>query len=280
MGPRNVFGKFRGHVRHGWVFAGFLCGMTETEKPGSGFEPGADGGCGEGARALAEWWLSVLRHTYPGWRIRHVREGAGEWRATRRVPPTEEEREAGVVPSIAGGDAPALADALAVQDDICHRLRWPEEAEKDGMRPGRRAVRVFAAERASVAEARRWVRTVLDGHPRRDDAVLLLSEAFANAVAHTCSKQIGVIVLTREDGIVAVQVADQGSETVPFACRCTPDEMAESGRGIGIIRSQSARWGFTEEPTGGVLWFELAPGPDRLRRSAQAAMLTAGKPFN
>ncbi|MEV5410386.1 ATP-binding protein [Thermopolyspora sp. NPDC052614] len=250
--------------------------MTETGKRVPGFEAGADGGRGEGAQAVEEWQLSVLRHTYPGWRIRHVRQGAGGWWATRRVPPTAEEREAGVVPSIARADAPALAEALAVQDDICHRLRWPEEAEPGTERPGRRVTRVFAAERASVAEARRWMRTVLDGHSRRDDAVLLLSEAFANAVAHTRSTRIEVTVLTGEDGVVAVQVADQGSETVPYMCRCVRDEMAESGRGIGIIRAESERWGFTEEPAGGLLWFELAPKPSGLRNAAQAVFSPAG----
>jgi len=162
-----------------------------------------------------------------------------------------------VVPSIARADAPSLAQALAAQEDISHRLRWPEEA--GGVRARRPVRRVFAAEGVAVGEARRWLRLVLDGHPRRDDAVLLLSEAFTNAVVHTRSSQVEVTVLPGEDGHVTVQVADQGSETFPVACGCARDAPAESGRGVALIRSRATRWGFVEEPVGGVLWFELGP---------------------
>lgn len=233
------------HVRFERVFTCFLCGMTETGKIASGFGPGED----DDALTLEEWQLAVLRHTYPAWRIQPVRHGAGGWRATRRVPPSAEERETGMVGSIARADAPSLAEALAEQEDLGRRARRP-------------VGRVFAAEGAAVGEARRWLRRVLDGHPRRDDAVLLLSEAFTNAVVHTRSRQVGVTVLPGEGGVVAVQVADQGSETFPFACGCVRDVLAESGRGVALIRSRATRWGFVEEPVGGVLWFELAPEED------------------
>jgi Anti-sigma regulatory factor (Ser/Thr protein kinase) len=230
--------------------------MTETEKIGAAPGPGEDDGLDD-TLTLPEWQLSVLRHTYPGWRIRPVRQGKGGWWATRLVPPTPQEREAGVVPSLARADAPSLAQALAVQEDLSHRVRWPEEAV--GARARRPVTRAFAAEGVAAGEARRWLRLVLDGHPRRDDAVLLLSEAFTNAVVHTRSSRVEVTVLPGEDGIVTVQVADQGSDTFPFACGCARDPLAESGRGVALIRSRATRWGFAEEPAGGVLWFELGP---------------------
>src|SRR5690554_5376521 len=45
----------------------------------------------------------------------------------------------------------------------------------------------FASAKASVGEARRWLSKVLERHPRRDDAVILLSEAVTNSVVHTRS---------------------------------------------------------------------------------------------
>ncbi|GGM61755.1 hypothetical protein GCM10010106_04720 [Thermopolyspora flexuosa] len=162
---------------------------------------------------------------------------------------------------ITSGGGPEGHDARAVPENHCRRGRWPaSETEPD--RTWRPESRIFSADRATVGEARRWLRLVLDGHPRLDDAVLLLSEVFTNAVVHTRSGRVEVTVLPDEDGTVTIQVADQGSETFPFACGCVRDTLAESGRGIDLIRSQAQRWGFTEEPTGGLLWFELASNED------------------
>ncbi|GII80638.1 hypothetical protein Sru01_56200 [Sphaerisporangium rufum] len=123
----------------------------------------------------------------------------------------------------------------------------------------------FPATEAAVGEARRRLRTLLAGHPRQDDAVLLLSETFTNAVLHTRSAAIGVVVLLGVDGHVQVEVVDQGAATSPCARPDPAGEPAESGRGIHLVRTLAARWGFFAEPGRCVTWFALDRHP--LRRT-------------
>lgn len=120
----------------------------------------------------------------------------------------------------------------------------------------------FAAAKASVGEARRWLRKVLDRHPRRDDAVILLSEAMTNSVVHTRSAAVEVTVHADVEGRLLITVTDEGSATIPDIRPRPADDLAESGRGLDLIRSLSCRWGFTEERPRCSLWFVLAPtGP-------------------
>ncbi|MEO3814545.1 ATP-binding protein [Sphaerisporangium sp. B11E5] len=115
----------------------------------------------------------------------------------------------------------------------------------------------FAATEAAVAEARRWLRGVLAGHPRCDDAVLLLSETFTNAVVHTRSDAVGVVVLADGGERVQVEVVDRGAETLPCTCARAAGRLEEGGRGVGLLRAMSARWGFFEEAPCCVVWFAL-----------------------
>jgi hypothetical protein len=74
--------------------------------------------------ALIEQQLAVLNQTYPAWRITRVRRSDGTpggWWATRHKALTDDQRAAGLVPSIARGDAVALVMELAVQDEIAHQ---------------------------------------------------------------------------------------------------------------------------------------------------------------
>ncbi|MEU9890782.1 ATP-binding protein [Sphaerisporangium sp. NPDC051011] len=114
---------------------------------------------------------------------------------------------------------------------------------------------VFPAAETSVAEARRWLGKILDGHPRRDDAVLLLSEAATNSLSHTESVTIGVTMTIEENGDVRIEVADEGAETIPSIPAHPDDDLTSSGRGIRLIRALSTRWGFTEDHPHHVLWF-------------------------
>lgn len=133
---------------------------------------------------------------------------------------------------------------------------------QDGVVGGEPALRVvaragFAAGEGAVAEARRWLRGVLAGHSRCEDAVLLLSETFTNAVVHTRSDAVGVVVLTGDGGLVQVEVVDGGAGTVPCTCERAADRLEEGGRGVGLLRAMSARWGFFEEAPCCVVWFAL-----------------------
>ncbi|GII78101.1 hypothetical protein Sru01_30830 [Sphaerisporangium rufum] len=137
----------------------------------------------------------------------------------------------------------------------------------------RRESAVFPGEVASAGEARRWLRKVLADHPRRDDAVLLLSEIFTNAVTYTDSPQIPVTVLVGWDRTVEVKVTDQGGSTVPCGCRAPADPLAERGRGIRLVRDLARRWGFLRDATGCTVWFTLDPHdtPDGHRPPAAPA---------
>jgi anti-sigma regulatory factor (Ser/Thr protein kinase) len=73
------------------------------------------------------------------------------------------------------------------------------------------------AERARVV--RSFVGAVLGpGHPRRDDAVLLASELFANSLQHSGSGVAGetvTVTVTSRAGAVRVEVADRSGPGVP-----------------------------------------------------------------
>lgn len=116
----------------------------------------------------------------------------------------------------------------------------------------------FPATEASVSEARRWLSKILDGHPRHDDAVLLLSEAVTNSVVHTVSSAIGVTVTIEENDTVRIEVTDEGARTVPSVPPSPDEELASCGRGILLIRALSSRWGFTEENPRCAVWFALS----------------------
>ncbi|MBP2704353.1 hypothetical protein JOL79_11070 [Microbispora sp. RL4-1S] len=66
--------------------------------------------------------LAALEQTYPAWQIRET-GGQVRWWATRRRPPTLAEIAAGVVTTLARSTPEQLADAMAAQDEIAHRVR-------------------------------------------------------------------------------------------------------------------------------------------------------------
>jgi anti-sigma regulatory factor (Ser/Thr protein kinase) len=119
----------------------------------------------------------------------------------------------------------------------------------------------FASTEASVGQARQWMRKLLACHPRRDDAVLLLSETFTNSVVHTGSAAIGVVLLVDEMDGLQIEVVDEGAETSPCFCGHPTGDLAESGRGIRLLRALSDQWGFIEEHPRCVVWFALRPTP-------------------
>src|SRR5258705_488185 len=93
--------------------------------------------------------------------------------------------------------------------------------------------RVFPALPEQVAQARRFLRHMLDGCPMVDDAVLICSELATNAVRHSDSARPGGVFTVRaevRDGdCLWLEVEDQGR---PWVSR-EPSET--SGRGLGIV---------------------------------------------
>ncbi|NYF43008.1 ATP-binding protein [Streptosporangium sandarakinum] len=146
----------------------------------------------------------------------------------------------------------------------------------------------FPANRDQIRHARDFVAGLLgDGHPLRDDVVLLTSELATNAVEHACGpggrsngeagkpggpdgavdkatrpndgpREFLVTVAFVGRGVL-VTVQDPGSSRIP--CPRDPGPDAVGGRGLALVNALAARWGFHRDPLGTVIWFELhSPG--------------------
>lgn len=118
------------------------------------------------------------------------------------------------------------------------------------------------AQSASVADARGRIRARLGewgaDAELRDDAGLVVTELFTNAVRHTDSEKI-TCVLHQCGPVVRLEVADQGrGAAVPVPCSVEAD--AEGGRGLFLVSVLSLAWGSdpAKDGTGRVVWAELA----------------------
>ncbi|MCD0449457.1 ATP-binding protein [Actinocorallia sp. API 0066] len=101
----------------------------------------------------------------------------------------------------------------------------------------------FAAVSASSAAVRRWVKDEVrakvgheSGHPAAETAELVVSEYFSNAVRHGVEGGTAEIRLTFTDVSVLVEVSNEtatGGDPAPADI----DELAENGRGLGIVEA-------------------------------------------
>ncbi|MFF8810690.1 ATP-binding protein [Streptomyces pactum] len=97
----------------------------------------------------------------------------------------------------------------------------------------------------SVGEARRRVLTRLRewgvDQETRENAELVVSELFTNAVRHTTSEQVRCEVRLTGSRL-RLEVADQGcARTVPRARRPGADQ--EGGRGLMLVEALATAWG-------------------------------------
>ena len=144
----------------------------------------------------------------------------------------------------------------AVVDDIVAAAGALEMAEQILSAQSPAETRSFPHDPATPRAARRFMDEILERwacRPAVDTLHLVLSEVVSNAVVHARSApEIAVRLL---DGFIRVEVADDSS-VLPQAREA--DESAISGRGIGIIESETARWGVEPRRGGGkVVWFDI-----------------------
>ena len=116
---------------------------------------------------------------------------------------------------------------------------------------------------SSVREARAYVRTALTSWcvpvAVVDDLLIITSELATNAVEHTTSTRIRIVVVVT---VTAAQVAviDQGPRR-PIRPGPTPAD--ESGRGLSIVEALAERWGHRRAGTGSAVWARAALVPEQ-----------------
>jgi anti-sigma regulatory factor (Ser/Thr protein kinase) len=139
----------------------------------------------------------------------------------------------------------------------------------------RRVVRLAAAlsavavARDEVAAAIRAWRVLVDP----DVAILLTSELVTNAVTHATVNQNGraakrgltgeavLLVIAADDAGLRVDVHD-GSVDLPVVSGYVAEADAETGRGLLLVTSLSAEWGFYRTAGGKAVYFTLEVPPD------------------
>ena len=114
--------------------------------------------------------------------------------------------------------------------------------------------RAFPGTPGHVGEARKFVAHLLQGSPFHDDAMLVLSELFTNAVLYTDSGKPGGLVtvqITRWRHGVRIAVTDQGSVSHPvIRDPGTDGEPAESGRGLYLAAQLAGGLTWHDDPSG------------------------------
>jgi anti-sigma regulatory factor (Ser/Thr protein kinase) len=135
------------------------------------------------------------------------------------------------------------------------------DAGTAGVAAGESATIAGRPERVAVARA--FAAAVLGRqHPAGETAVLLVSELVTNSVRHSASglpgRTVTVTVLSSGE-VTRVQVTDRSGTTVP-ALRPGAAGLAGGGRGLYLVDSLAARWGFEQDGDRTTTWFELQHG--------------------
>ena len=106
-----------------------------------------------------------------------------------------------------------------------------------------------------------------------DVAILLTSELVTNAVTHATVNPNGqaaerehtaeavLLVIAADDAGLRVDVHD-GSGDLPIVSGYVAEADAETGRGLLLVTSLSAEWGFHRTPGGKAVYFTLQAQPD------------------
>ncbi len=115
----------------------------------------------------------------------------------------------------------------------------------------------LTAEPAAAAAARNQVQAAVCAWNVPVDpsvAVLLTSELVTNAIRHETGDTVTVVVTCAWDQL-RVDVHDT-SRSMPMPMDAAADE--EAGRGLMLVTTLSAEWGFYRTPTGKAVYFTLA----------------------
>ncbi|MFD0367670.1 ATP-binding protein [Streptomyces sp. NPDC127114] len=89
-----------------------------------------------------------------------------------------------------------------------------------------------------------------------ETAELLVSELVTNAVVHTDSRTVGVVVTRTGERAVRIMVLD--TDRAEMSVRACPSGEEESGRGLFLVAVLADRWDVERVVTGKRIWCELA----------------------
>lgn len=113
----------------------------------------------------------------------------------------------------------------------------------------------------AVGLVRRYLRGLLgEDFPGLYELEVVASELFTNAVRHTKSGRGGrvVVAILIGDGIVRVEVTDEGSGELPQLREAS--EECVSGRGLKVVAGLSREWGVVRSSGRTTVWSELPTG--------------------
>jgi anti-sigma regulatory factor (Ser/Thr protein kinase) len=116
----------------------------------------------------------------------------------------------------------------------------------------------LAAGPAAVPEARSQVRDAIrywEVPVDPDVAILLTSELVTNAILHAAGQVVMLVISCSRDQL-RVDVHDT-SRMLPELADAPAD--AETGRGLVLVATLSAEWGFYRTPGGKAVYFTLGP---------------------
>jgi serine/threonine-protein kinase RsbW len=116
----------------------------------------------------------------------------------------------------------------------------------------------------SAKIARRLVGTALAAwhlEELTESGTLIVTELVANAVKHTDSRHIKVVISRPGERLVHIGVVDS-ARTLPAPASAGDNPLAASGRGLGIIDALARRWGTDLYRCGKQVWAELDGGPN------------------
>ncbi|MFJ3097938.1 ATP-binding protein [Streptomyces hydrogenans] len=88
-----------------------------------------------------------------------------------------------------------------------------------------------------------------------DTARLLISELVTNALVHTDSRVISMVVTRTGDTAVRIAVMDTDRSELPVPAPQGDDE--EHGRGLALVAALADRWGTERVVTGKRVWAEI-----------------------
>ena len=144
---------------------------------------------------------------------------------------------------------PAMSPGPRQATDAPGAEAWPP-----GSPPACR--RRFPGDARQIREVRRWVTGLLPRCAARDDVLLVAAELGTNAVQHTASGRGGwfTVEITQRWQTVRVAVTDSGAPQGP---ELIADPLAETGRGLLVVRSLASHAGASGDQSGRRVWADI-----------------------